>query len=364
MILHLYFAKRFLLTFVLIFSVLLGIMVFVDLVEQLRLFSGKAAGFSDIVRLTMLNIPAGLYAILPLIVILTTLTLFLSLARSSEMVVTRAAGRSALNALVAPLLVAIAIGGLAVAILNPIVAATSRAYEAQSRALTGDASALTIGASGLWLRQGTAVQQAVIRAKGSNLNGTELSDVTFMVFEKNQGLTQRIEAARATLTPGAWRLEDTTSWPLGQDANPQTQMEKAQVMTLASTLTANQIRNSFGAPNAIPIWDLPAFIDRLQEAGFSAARYKMWFQMEMALPLFFVAMVMIGAVFTLRHQRGGRTGLMVLIAIILSFGVYFLRNFAQVMGENGQLPILLAAWAPPLAAIGLSLGALLHSEDG
>jgi len=48
----------------------------------------------------------------------------------------------------------------------------------------------------------------------------------------------------------------------------------------------------------------------------------------------------------------------------LSFAIYFLRNFAQVLGENGQLPAILAAWAPPLAAIGLSLGILLHNEDG
>ena len=31
---------------------------------------------------------------------------------------------------------------------------------------------------------------------------------------------------------------------------------------------------------------------------------------------------------------------------------------------HAHLPALLAAWAPPLAAIGLSLGMLLHHEDG
>ena len=75
-------------------------------------------------------------------------------------------------------------------------------------------------------------------------------------------------------------------------------------------------------------------------------------------------MVMIGASFTLRHQRGGRTGMMVMFAILLAFVIYFIRNFALVLGENGQLPALLAAWAPPLAAIGLSMGILLHNEDG
>ena len=82
------------------------------------------------------------------------------------------------------------------------------------------------------------------------------------------------------------------------------------------------------------------------------------------MPVFLVAMVLIAAGFTMRHQRGGRTGMMVLAAVLLSFGLYFLRNFAQILGESGQIPAALAAWAPPLAAIGLSLGLLLHLEDG
>ena len=48
----------------------------------------------------------------------------------------------------------------------------------------------------------------------------------------------------------------------------------------------------------------------------------------------------------------------------LGFTLYFVRNFAQILGENGQIPILLAAWAPPVAAILLPLGLLLHLEDG
>ena len=60
--------------------------------------------------------------------------------------------------------------------------------------------------------------------------------------------------------------------------------------------------------------------------------------MELALPVFLAAMVLIGAVFTLRHRRAGRTGLMVLMAVLVSFGVYFLRNFAQVLGESGEIP--------------------------
>lgn len=364
MILHRYFARRFAMTLFGVFMVFFIILSFIEVVEQLRRLGNVDASFGDVLALTFLKVPTSLYDILPLIIILATIALFLGLARSSEMVVTRAAGRSALLALVAPLIVALLFGVLAIGVLNPIVAGTSKQYEARSNTLLGESSILTLGASGLWLRQGDPVQQTVIHAGNANLDGTALSAVTFLTFSTQTGPIQRIEAARAELQEGEWLAYDVKSWPLNNVINAEASATLHETLRIPSTLTADEIRDSFGTPSSIPIWDLPGFIKKLKTAGFSAQRHEVWLQMELALPFFMVAMVMIGASFTLRHQRGGRTGLMVLYAILLSFAIYFLRNFAQVLGENGQLPAVLAAWAPPLAAIGLSLGILLHNEDG
>ncbi len=359
-----YFANRFVWTFFGVFFVFFMILTFLGLVENLRRFAGDDATFAEIAVLTLLDTPAGIYQILPLIMIITSIALFLGLARTSEMVVTRAAGRSAVRAAIPPVFAAFLIGIAAIAVLNPIVAATSKQYEARSGALRGDESVLSISKSGLWLRQGNAGSQTVIRAASTNLDGTVLSDVTFLTFKGQSGPTERIQAAQATLSDGAWQLKGVKRWPLdtGNIAEANAQVQDAA--SLPSSLTADQIRDSFGTPSSIPIWDLPAFIERLKTAGFSATRHEVWLQMELANPVFLVSMVLIGAAFTLRHQRSGRTGMMVLFAILLAFTIYFLRNFAQILGENGQLPPILAAWAPPLAAIALSMGMLLHSEDG
>jgi len=364
MILHKYFARRFLMISLGVGGVFLLMILFIDLVDQLRRFGGRDVGFLDLVGLSFLNVPQTIYRFLPLIMILAAISLFLSLAQSSEMVVTRAAGRSAMRALVAPLIVAFGIGLIGVMILNPIVAATSKQYEQRSDALRGNASVLSIGSSGLWLRQGGADGQTVIRAQTANLDGTRLSQVTFLTFDSEGRPSERIRASTAELIAGAWVLRDTKSWALQAEVTPEAAAVIRPELTIPSTLTPDQIRDSFGTPSSIPIWALPEFIDRLNSAGFSAQRHLVWFHTELALPAFLVSMVLIGASFTLRHQRGGRTGLMVMLAILLAFFVYFIRNFALVLGENGQLPALLAAWAPPIAAIAMSLGVILHNEDG
>ncbi len=365
MTLDLYFARRFLRAFLIVGGAFAGLLVMLETVEQVRRFDTSALGLGEALELAALSAPENFYSILPLITLLATLVLCLGLARSSELVVARASGRSALVSLVGPAAAALVLGALAVAALNPIVAATSIAYEARSAAYSGrDASVLSVSDEGLWLRQGGEAGQTVIRAARAGRDGTRLFGVTFLDFSPEGVPLRRIEADEAQLVPGAWEIVGAKDWPLATAENPERDATLHATLRLPTDLTLERIRDSFGTPSAVPIWDLPAFIAQLEAAGFSARSHRVWFQKELALPLFLLAMVLVGAGFTMRHARFGQSGQLVLLALILGFGLYMLRNLALVLGENGQIPAALAAWSPPIVGILFSLGVLLHLEDG
>lgn len=362
--LHLYFGRRYLFTFGVIFGLFFVMMTLIDMLEQIRRY-GASISFLEIVRLTLLNIPKGIYEILPLIILLSAVFLFLGLARSSEMVVARAAGRSALISLISPALAAFLIGAFAVGVWNPIVAATTKQYDQLASKYSGRASTMSLGGEAMWMRQGGEDGQTVIRAASASLDGAELRDATFLGFSPDGTPAYRVDAARAQLVPGAWELTDAKEWRFDlASTNPEADAVLRPEMRLNSDLTIERIRDSFGRPSSIAIWDLPRFIRQLEHAGFSAKTHRVWFQMELASPIFLMAMVMIGAAFTIRHVRFGRTGLMVLLAVMMGFALHFIRNFAQILGDRGQIPVELAAWSPPVAAVLLALGLLLHLEDG
>lgn len=366
MILDRYFARKFFLSFLLIAGVFLTLLVLVDMIEQLRRFEDYDIGFGSILRLTLLNAPEAMSEILPLIMILSTIVLFVGLARSSELVVTRALGRSGLRALVAPVVVAAIIGGLAVTTLNPIVAATSNLYQAQSAAFRNEGtSVLSLSDEGLWLRQGTDRAQSVIHATGfAEDNEVTLFEVTILTYANGGGPVREIHAQSATLQNDNWVLTNAKVWPLAAGLNPESNAAYHDELLIPTTLTTERIRESIGRSTGISIYDLPETIHQLADAGFSTRRHEVWYQSELARPLFLVAMVLIGAAFTMRHTRFGGTGRAVLASVLLGFGLYFVRNFAQILGENGQIPVALAAWAAPIASVFLALGLLLHAEDG
>jgi lipopolysaccharide export system permease protein len=363
MTLSLYIARRFLVLFAQVFGAFLGIMLTIDIIDQLRRFADPGISVNQAVLLAALNVPSSLYRILPLILILSAIALFVGLARSSELVVIRAAGRSGLRFVLAPVTAAFAIGACAVAVLNPLVAATSREYDRLSQGYARGGSVLSISDAGLWLRQGGPSGQTVIQSQRGNLDGTVLYDVTFLTFTADGTPQQRITAREARLVPGAWSLTGVKSWPL-DNTNPERTAVQSADMQVPTDLTRDKIRDGFGVPQAIGIWDLPSYIRGLERAGFSGKSHRVWFQMELALPLLFAAMVLIAAAFTMRHSRLGRTGSMVMLALMAGFLLFFLRNFGQVLGNNGQVPVALAAWTPPVAAMLMAVGLLLHREDG
>lgn len=363
--LDLYFARRFIISFTLITAVFLTLMMLIDMLEQLRKFEGTDTSAGQIFRLMLLNVPGAISQILPLIMILSSVVLFVGLARSSELVVTRAAGRSGLRVLVAPTCVAALVGMLAVTTLNPIVATSSTRYEQLADTYrTGRSSTLSISGEGLWLRQGGARGQSVIHAQSYVAATDTLTDVTILGYAPQGGPVRRLTAEKAQLENGAWRLTNVKLWPLETGTSPETNASFHESLSIETTLTRERIQNTLGQPARVPIYEMLDTIRQLSAAGFATRQYEVWYQSELARPLFLVAMVLIGAAFTMRHVRLGGTGVAVLTSVLLGFALYFIRNFARVLGENGQLPVELAAWAPPVAAILLATGLLLHAEDG
>jgi len=339
-------------------------MLLIDLIEQLRKFA-VSIDFIEVFFLALLNLPSSIYQILPLIMIISSAWVFLSLARNSELIVLRAAGKSSVTMLISPAILSFLIGVLSIGVFNPIVASTSKQYaDLKAKLVDGQETTISIGNEGLWLRQADQTGHTVIRAKRANSDATELYDVTLIKLSDEKLPIRRIETAMITLRDTKWIAKFSTIWPIKYGQNSQSYAKEHALIEIPTSLKKEQITDRFGDPSTIGIWSLPEFIGQLERAGFSAKRYSVWLQSELAKPVFLLAMMIISAAFCMRQTRVKGTSLNVLIAVLVGFLLFYLKNFVLILGINGQLPVLIAAWGPPFAAIFISLGLFLNREEG
>lgn len=364
-----YIARRFIVTSLLAFLAVLILVVIVDLIERMSQNSDGKASFGDLLGMALLHAPSITLIAAPFTILLAAMACFARLARSSELVVTRAAGVSVWALLTPAVLSAALLGGGAFAVYNPVAAAFADRFNALEQKYFGrSSSSLSVSADGLWLRQGGTATKTVIRADRASSAIDRLWGVTVFRFTVADSLTERIEARTAVLQDGAWRLNVVRQWRFAPDAasadDAETTPQLRESMHLPTDLTPERIVESFAPPQTISFWELPSFIALLENSGFSSDRHRLHWHRLMSYPVVFCAMVLIGAAFSMRPLRFGGLGAMALGCVMAGFGYFFLSDLAQALGATGAIPVVIAAWAPPASAVLLALGLLFHVEDG
>jgi lipopolysaccharide export system permease protein len=366
MILPRYVSRRFTMTFLKVTMIISALIFLVEFVEHLRRYSDRASGLPEIITLTALQIPEALGGVLSIVFLLTSLTLFVSLARSSEMVIVRASGMSVIRLVMIPFGLAILFGIAYIALFHPIVSASKQKYESLKTELTTQApTPLSISEGGIWLRQVSQSNTSVINAQRASADGSTLFAPVFHLFNANGQIKSRISSQSATLNGNLWYIENARVWNANENQRDIPQdIQSVEAIQIETNLTREQILDGFAPPDTISLWALPGFINQLENSGFAATRHRQYFQTTLATPLMFAAMVFIGAAVTSRHTRFGSVGIMILITVLCGFALYIFRNLASSLGSAGEIPVEVAAWSPPIAAILLVFALLLHLEDG
>lgn len=365
-----YIGRQFLMAILATFLVMMIIIGLVELLEMVRRASNATRNvpFGMILEMVLLKLPTSAEKIYPFTFMVGGMIALGRLTRSSELVVTRAAGVSVWQFLMPGIVVALVLGVFFTAVFNPIAASTIARFDRlEGKYISGSSSLLSILPSGLWLRQvgekgivvqGMAADEYIIHSSRIDQATLALETVTIFLFDDQQRFIGRIDAPKATLAPGFWVIDHATF------SNPQTRPVAISNYRMPTQLTLGQIQDSFSAPETFSVWQLPAFINVLEKAGFSALQHKLHFHSLLALPTLLAGMVMLAAVFSLRQPRRGRTGAMLVVGVFTGFLIYFITNIIYAFGASGGLPVVLAAWSPTLIVLMAASAALLHLEDG
>jgi lipopolysaccharide export system permease protein len=357
--LYRYLGRQFALGIAMVYTTFLVLTFSIDVVNLIERVAGRGVSTSVVVGMAVLQLPDLGVRMLPFAVLLGGVFCFVKLSRSQELVATRAAGVSAWDFLLPPLAVAIAIGAIVVVAVTPVSSVMLNQFsQLEAKYVKGQASQLSISANGLWLRQGDAEAQSVIHALTVANQGVHLDDVIVFLYGTHDDVRGRIDAKSAQLGQGAWVLSD--AWVSGPDGIPR-HFDRYQAKT---TLTPDQIQESFAPPDTLSFWALPHFIQAAESAGFSAIRYRLYLYSLLTLPILLAAMVFMAASFSLRLSRQGGLGRVVLISALSGFGVYFFTDLTRALGQSAILPAWLAATAPAVAAILIGMTLVFHQEDG
>lgn len=344
-----------------LFLMLFTLVMFVDLVENLRFaekFNGGNFGYA--LTLTLLRGPSLTQAMLPFVFLFASIWLFTQLNRRAEIAVMRSAGVSVWRLLGPAAFVAAMTGFLVMTVIDPAATQMRAKSEAMRDDIRGKSSSVVrVFGDGIWLRQRDASSILLINARSFDPQTAALNDVVMWRNTEQSAFIERVDAPEAVL---AGR---TIEFRKARVKGPRDRVDhRTPTYSIPTTLTVADLQERIESPETLSLWQLPRFILLAKAAGLPTTPYNIRFHDLCSTPLKLLAMVLIAAMFSLRPVRSGGGLTLFLFAVGAGFSLYIISEIATALGESGIAPVALAAWTPAVTATLAAISGLLYLEDG
>ena len=356
-ILSRYLFSKFVKSIVAVFAIATFLIYVLDMIELTRISNDASANALLLsASLAVLRAPVVAEQILPFAALFGALAAFLSLGRSRELVIARAAGMSVWRFLLPTLLAAFSLGIVATLVFNPLSAKLKSIADQESLHAIVPSSSEQM--HNVWIRQKSIDGEAILRAGTANTASAEFQHVTAFEFDKQGNFIHRVEANTAHLQDGYWVMNTV------KILSPGIPPEIHDTYELPTYLTAAQIQQSLSEPETISFYELLSWAKATEAAGLDAARYFQQYHSLLARPLLMAAMLLLAATVSLRFSRTGAQFISILGAIGAGFALFVSNKVLGDLGAAGMLPTLLTSFLFPAIAGLLCTLVLLYQEDG
>jgi lipopolysaccharide export system permease protein len=330
----------------------------VDLLQTLDRFLRAKPPFTTILEHFLYRVPGELYKGLPMIVLIATVFLFLSLTRQRELDALKAAGISLYRASLPVLLVAGAISVLAVVFQETALPdINAKAEEVDRVKIRGQLPRHLQRQTQIWYRSSDTrfLRMALLDPVGKSMEG-----LTVIELGRDFRLVDRLDARTAQWTPEGWRLTDGVFRRVGPQNRVISEPFDSRSVTMPEHIDDFiQVQN---APDTMSFLELRAYVTRLREGGHRVTRYLVQLYSKLSFPLVHLIMALVAIPFALVSPRSGGRATGIGVAIVIAVGYWVVHSVALAFAQADLLPAALAAWTANIVFAGIGTALFLSAR--
>ena len=335
----LYVLKKFLFVFLLVLASILMIFIVIDFVENVNKFlESPNYSLGLISRYYLYYVPHIIYLVMPVIVLIASLFSIMSMSRYNELVALQSSGVS-LYRIILPLIILgifLSIGMIGFGEFVVPEANQNRLEMLEYEMRSGNKK----------------ISQRVSRKFFQDSEGKKIY-VSEYDFFRNKGkniFIQEFDGSRMIKRLDAqYFLWDDPDWKLINVSfrdfrtTPYT-YKKIDTMTVSfSGINPTELLKEKRKPEEMNYFELNVFIEQLKRMGTKTTFWEVARNSKISYPFANLIIIVFGALLAANKRRSG-PALGFMIALTIIFAYYFIFKFAEIFGQNGEIPPLLASW--------------------
>lgn len=337
------------------FAALLGLFyigTFIDKTD--KVFKGQATT-GEVVQLLGFMTPQFIYFVIPIAALLSVLTTFGLLSRSSELSVMKACGISLYRIAAPILLLSVVWSGVLFGLEQQIMArANQRAGALDTKIRTGKAPRTSNPLSRNWVvgRDGAIYYYTFFDAQKKALQGLTI----YRPAKDSWQLESQVVASTASYAGGQWT--GVKGWQ--QDFTGRGRWAAFPQRTLPIE-PPEYFETEQPVAEMMTVPQLKRYIDELAASGFNVVPLSIELQKKLAFPFVTVVMTLLAIPFGMSAgKRGTLYGIGV--GIVLALTYWIVGGAFAAVGKAGILHPIMAGWAPNILAAGTAVYLLLTAR--
>jgi LPS export ABC transporter permease LptF/LPS export ABC transporter permease LptG len=332
--------------------------VVVDLLQSLDRFLRDKPPWIYIAQHFLYLLPRELYKGLPLVVLVSTIFLFLSLTRQRELDALKAAGISLYRVSAPVLATALLISLLALVFQEAALPEiTAKGDEVDRVKIRGFPPRHLLRQGQVWYRSSETrfLHIALLDPIAKSLDGLVLLDL-----DPAFHLVNRVDVARAQWTPQGWRMWNGFTRQIDRANRVQSRPFEYQEGGIPENVEDFiQVQRP---PDTMNFLELRAYVAKLRERGHQVGAYVVQLHSKLSFPLIHFIMALVAIPFALASPRSGGRATGIGVAIVIAAGYWMVHSMALAFARSDLLPAALAAWTANIIFTGVGAALLFNAR--
>ncbi|MEI7843057.1 MAG: LPS export ABC transporter permease LptG [Gallionellaceae bacterium] len=336
-----YLAREIYASIALVFTVLIMLFAFMDLIQELADLGEGGYSMTKVLMYVALIVPGHIYELFPLAVLIGSIFAIVQMASNSELMVYRSSGASLKQMIVALLKIGAPLVVICF-IFGEFIAPPSDKL-AQQILLKAKNAKVTLKEfrSGVWAKD----ERSFVNIK-SVLPDTTLLNISIYEFDENYHLRTITAAERATYVSNEkWMLEGVKQTRFnGQKETSLNNQERAE---WHSTLNPRLLNVLLIQPEKMSSLDLYQYTRHLSDNHQNTGRYEIAMWNKLVYPIAVLIMMLLALPFSAYHRREGGISSKIFIGIVLGLSFHFGGKLFSNLGALND-------WQPMMSATAIS----------
>jgi lipopolysaccharide export system permease protein len=304
-------------------------------------------GVLQLMLYTLMQMPSGLYTLLPIIAMLGTLMGLGVLASQSELTAMRASGVSLLRIGIAVQVAGLALGVFGYVLGDWIAPASDRAALDYKIRVRDGVVPQRGGLQSVWLRDGSNIfhiQQL--------LTQDHISGVDIFTLAPDMSLSAVYRAQDGRYADDHWTFTQVSKTALTAES---AQAETLPTLDWPASLSPEVLHLMLLEAQSLTMPGLLRLIGYLEDNHLDAVNYRIEMWRKLVAPVTVMSLMLFAIPFVLGSPRSGGAGQRLLIGVLIGVGFYVMTEISVNLGQVYQWTPFLSAATPTLLLLAAGL---------